>query len=1788
MKSRRAYWGLLTFVAGPLIAISTLSISYVIESLENTPVDAPIPAKEKAIVAAIHQISSESVGTLANIEPISAPNAPSGVILDTGSTASSPIAPDGYSFVEHHGQMVKETIVTTHSVPDEFEDDAPSWLNSSASHETLISQAKNAERDWVFGWIRLPQGGTVLELERAIQRTNGTIIGDSGRWVRVKLPANRNELNAIARFPEVDGLGTLPASVKLNLIAREGTSRDTIPVFVTLMDGDLNGRWRFALESLGAVVGQFDPAIRVYVAHATEHVLKSMARTDFVASIEPIGLVQATHDTAVAAMGADSMRMYRESERLFTGVGGASVPIAVMDSGLNINHLDISTNRSSICGANFVYFEPVIDDYDLWVDEGLHGTHVTGTIVGNGTVQPRFAGMAPLVEHIRFAKVLNHWGFGSNIFILRGMDFLANATACPDSGWSSERVKPLIVNMSLSASARIWEGRSVSERKLDSIVWDSRQLYVVAQSNEDIHGFSNYASAKNSLAVGAVVDSGELASFSSIGPTADGRLTPKVVGTGVEINSPAGDGSRGEYVELRGTSMSSPAVAGVAALLMDAVPAHKEHAALARARLMASAIRPDVWFEDPSAFPANNSHGPGELQFRYGLGKVSARTSVLNRNVTDGWTSGSVTSELTDGEYAYHDIHIPEGTSRLDLVLTWDEPPSDTLSSAVINDLDLWLDLDGDCEPEPCGDYASQSRVDNVEWIILSNPNPGTYRAKVAVHRVYTAAPRAALAWTTIRGSSTPNLEISVDTERVEFETPDDINEFSVTLTTSEYVAAGTRLQIDCRMVDGSACSSHRHWLRGGLHVFANRNDGVLHELRPARVGDFFQIGELAAGERWEGKVSFGFGLLADGATDSMRIYVKASSWNANPASVSVLANLAGTDSLPMESMTPSNDQFANALPIEGENGSVDVELVNAITEPGEPTFANWPIGRPAGSLWYEWQASADEMVAFSSTPHATFDFSDTVRMDAFRGDRIAALESVASANWGVQFFAEAEKKYRIRISYPSTAAPLSLNWSSGAQPVNGDFDAAAVIATEEEIVEGTNAGATLEPGEFFGDLASTVWYRWTAPRDGTWKFMTRNGALRILAFEGERMGDLRLVSGFAQHHATFAALSARVYHLAVATQHANASGQPFELSWSAVDREMTNDDFEFAEEIPGEESSSQSVGIDADATVEPNEPVESGIRTKWWSWTAPTDGRYTWLLEELASTSASPGDRMMVSVFSGDTLENLRLVATNGINMSAEFAFTAEADTKYHISVGVPPSDQWAYTGLFWLVPGVTLAWGMSPDNDARSHAGVLSGGIGSVDGSSRFATSAIGEQHGFQGRSTLWWTYEAPESGWIRFTVEGDGGPWALTIYQESAEGNGTLSVLASDLWQQRENEVFFDARAGTSYTITLGVRGGNGGEFTLRWEEAEDPGWLHNVGRVVNGDLDSKGNSIELRRPGDIEIDDSGRTLYLASEIGLQTFARNEFTGVIEHIDHVEIDSDLASAALVWDSLRNRLIATACGTWWSFTRNGDDSTFSDVISFQAVEDPGTCAYHREQLLIDADGSNLYRVRRTRIDHFNIEDNTTFRFVESVFPGGVLRAVLSNDDSNLYVMNSNTLRVYERNLDSGELTETEFEASIDAPYTPPSPLAIADDDAFLYVFDNKGERANLYSLADAPNPILRTSYSNYIEPFQLNRCRFAAIRSDSHTVDVFCPGRAFVVRWRADEERLDRSYSLIEGRADPFNVLTLNFGAPSYEAPTGIAESPDRRHIYLSTPDYGIVIFGRGSSSGREPESD
>jgi subtilisin family serine protease len=73
------------------------------------------------------------------------------------------------------------------------------------------------------------------------------------------------------------------------------------------------------------------------------------------------------------------------------------------------------------------------------------------------------------------------------------------------------------------------------------------------------------------LAVGAVTSTGTRASFSSVGPTADGRIKPDVAAQGVGVKVARPDNATG-YTTANGTSFSCPLTAGVVALLVQANP----------------------------------------------------------------------------------------------------------------------------------------------------------------------------------------------------------------------------------------------------------------------------------------------------------------------------------------------------------------------------------------------------------------------------------------------------------------------------------------------------------------------------------------------------------------------------------------------------------------------------------------------------------------------------------------------------------------------------------------------------------------------------------------------------------------------------------------------------------------------------------------------------------------------------------------------------------------------------------------------------------------------------------------------------------------------------------------------------------------------------------------------------------------------------------------------------------------------------------------------------------------
>ena len=1723
--------------------------------------------------------------------------------------ASEPVPPAGYTFVASRevewGPMTAADVERVPSAP-------PPWMASGVAD--LLAQADAAGRDWTFGWARLSEDDSIEALRNVLEAEGGEVLGQSGDLLRARLPGDAAGLQAIAAAGPVAGLGTLPAQQKIlgDLAERAlANSHDEVPVWITLMDGDPDRRWRRALVDMGAEVGRFDPAIRTYPATLPLGVLGQVADADYVLSVEPIGRLVPALEFGTAVMAADAVRVYDESAGLFAGVGGASVPVGVMDTGLNLNHPDISSNRRSICGLNFVEESDYGQgDETMWWDEDGHGTEVSGVVLSNGAEDRRRAGMAPLVQDIRIARVVGGFGAVTALGWTRAMDWFATPTDC---GEGVAR-KALVINASVGFRSDIWSGRSVVERKIDASVNASRQLFVVAAGNNAETAFISTAGGKNSLAVGATEHHGEIARFSSWGPTYDGRLFPKVVALGYRMVAPRGGWwGRSYYGQASGTSYASPSVAGVAALVMDAVPELREEPAALRAHLMAKAIKPDVLLADAVGFPTHNTDGPGRMQNIYGLGLVSARTAVLSRDEKDGWTGGTAAFDMEAGDYAYHDVEVPPGASRLDVVLTWDEPAAELINDAVLHDLDLWVDRDVQCgATAACGQYRSRSRRDNVEWVIVRNPPPGTYRIKALPNRIFGEAPRAGLAWTVIRGPSRPRLAVAVDETRIEV-AADEAFEVPVTVSSNGYVAAGTVLRVDCRTAGHSqACDGE---LVADADTRTTREDGLEVSFdRDLGIGPVYALGELGPDERQTVTVR-----MRARPRGSVRLHFTATGWNARAGSASVEVAVGDPSEDPPEPTgTPSNDAFVDAMRLEGREGETAVDLFHAtgeIVEPALTLFPNNPGPRSTfvRSVWFSWTAPEAGLTRFSLPPVLPNDYSYAVVFDVYEGKTLTGLVPVGAPRLGggTAFFADAGTTYRIRLGIDTRALRrqvptpdgsgivnrqgptpvLALNWGPGVRPANDDFAQGAAIMGDWGTAQGNNQAATTEPGELMGfvDPASrdpwpsktaSVWYRWTAPSSGDWAFWVDDYALVVGAYTGDRVAEARLVSGTPGTGVVFPVQAGQEYRISVAAAHAYLWGGDFALGWGPNPRaDPRNDDFANARTVTGN-TAIALVNLDW-MTVQPGEPHETGSRTFWFDWRPPADGRYVWRVWA-GNDTYSTMDRqpLQISAFEGEELGSLRALAVDDATdqtMFPDIVFDAEADTPYRLAVGVPRDAAEVPIRSHAMVVDI----GEVPGNDDVANAATLSGLSGSAEGSNVFATLEAGEISGALGDSSVWWTYGVEESGWVRFATNRR--DTKIAVYRRDEHGELQL-VDTSRPVGGTDPVVTFHARAGVEYLVRVGAyiydRDGRGsidlGDFEITWRPGAPPARLRYVQGIEEYDTAPDGSAIVFGTVGNQVQSADGSEHYLATDLGLKVFARDIETGWLTLRQTLD-DYLLGDAELLWDEAGEALLVAQCGDWWRFTaRQGGGLEHAGVLG------GAPCPTGRVML----HGSHLLHVdSQTAIETYAFDDDrVTVSQVGRFMIDGVADAVATADGENVYAVtwdgSATTLLALARDTETGALTLTTTIAggteSGDGAVVPELSevvgMAVRGSHLFL-TLGSGGTDTLVFDLADRAYPAFAGSLPSFVDPTSGADCRHLSVRSNADVLDVFCGRFAhyYSIQVGPDGALLPEEYLRLRyERAADLPLHVDSFGNPLMRwtggAIASVGASPDGRHLYVA----------------------
>lgn len=230
---------------------------------------------------------------------------------------------------------------------------------------------------------------------------------------------------------------------------------------------------------------------------------------------------------------------------------------------------------------------------------------------------------------------------------------------------------------------------------------------------------------------------------------------------------------------------------------------------------------------------------------------------------------------------------------------------------------------------------------------------------------------------------------------------------------------------------------------------------------------------------------------------------------------VAALFLLAVPSGMPAQ-LAPPNDDFADAVSLETTGGFVRANNVNATAETGEPAHAGQAAVK---SIWYSWTAPLD-----GSIPHVAFiaggDF-DTL-LAVYTGATVGALTPVASnddvAGFGggssVSFATVAGTTYRIALDgFNGKSGVAFLEWHES--PANDNFAEAVVLPGPSGSRTGDTAnGATTELGEDVFASLQSVWYRWTPPADGTYKFSTVGSGFDSLMaiYSGASLEDIELI----------------------------------------------------------------------------------------------------------------------------------------------------------------------------------------------------------------------------------------------------------------------------------------------------------------------------------------------------------------------------------------------------------------------------------------------------------------------------------------------------------------------------------------------------------------------------------------------------------------------------------------------------------------------------------------------------
>ncbi|HEX8146444.1 MAG TPA: S8 family serine peptidase [Pyrinomonadaceae bacterium] len=500
------------------------------------------------------------------------------------------------------------------------------------------------------------------------------------------------------------------------------------------------------LKALGVRGGTRFAALPVVVITASKEKVVEISKLPSVRHVTDDRTLQWNADDSRAQTGLLRMRQDSDLQR-FRGTGtlqGNGVVVAVLDTGLDSTHPDISKNvlrnvkLADFQGANLVDFLPPANVEQLPDTDQLsgHGTFVGGIIAGSGASSGgKYVGYAPKAKLVGLSA-----GDHSLFNVLAGFDYILSH---PDLGVR-------VVNCSFSANTTYNEHDPVNVATRMLYDRGVNVVFSAGNAGPGMHTLNPYAAAPWVISVGALDERGRLAEYSARGDFGSRTFRPTLSAPGTSIVSLRASGTNltgttglpadakgltatelPYYTTASGTSFSAPAVAGTVALLLDADPTLSP--ARVRDILQRTATPLPPYYQHEVGAGALNTHAAA-LQSAFPGRQIGMFRAVINRRQV---------SFVREPVQTFSGTVNPGGAVEVLLNVPADAvfASTDVAWGPLITTNDLGL-----ITLDPWGQIAGQSNFLNLpgltgkhERTLVSVPTKGTWRARVA-HTLAAAA----------------------------------------------------------------------------------------------------------------------------------------------------------------------------------------------------------------------------------------------------------------------------------------------------------------------------------------------------------------------------------------------------------------------------------------------------------------------------------------------------------------------------------------------------------------------------------------------------------------------------------------------------------------------------------------------------------------------------------------------------------------------------------------------------------------------------------------------------------------------------------------------------------------------------------------------------------------------------------------------------------------------------------------------------------------------------------------